>query len=329
MEPIGSMLDAQYDELIAPLLGSVNLTLSSGIALKSLNDLIDRAQDLEDTGRTLMPDDPSVSMLRLNLAKPLRSVTSSASSVSSKLVESASKLATEVGFRLATRGMSEDDIGVIRLVWNKPSEQALFRVADFTLNPAWSREIGSFETLISDMVRNKAIEGVTKGWNPLKTANEIKSIVSSTPGHRLNNAMRTLQMQSYRSADALQIKENERILDGHIRIAALDTRTCMSCIALHGERLAVGERVNDHHQGRCTSIAIIKGRDPRNIKPGREWFASLPESKQLEIAGPGKLEGLRTGRFTWEDFPKRYDNKVFGEMITEASIKDIEARRGL
>jgi hypothetical protein len=132
---------------------------------------------------------------------------------------------------------------------------------------------------------------------------------------------RTLQLESYRTATAIAHRANADIATGQKRIGTLDDRICLCCLALHGEDMPVGAKVQDHHQGRCTSVLMVVGYPMGAILTGPEWFGRLPESRQLEIAGPGALEALQSGRATLRDFVQPTQDPVFGEMVTQGSIE--------
>jgi hypothetical protein len=135
--------------------------------------------------------------------------------------------------------------------------------------------------------------------------------------------MRTLHLQSYRGATALNQTANSDIITKQTRVAVLDDRTCLSCIALHGTELRVGERVDDHHRGRCTSLTDVVGLPPKNIPSGADWFNGLPEARQRIIAGHANLEALKAGAVTLGDFVQPYQDEAFGTMVGEASLKGI------
>jgi len=74
---------------------------------------------------------------------------------------------------------------------------------------------------------------ITNGQGILVPANSsIRTIAENMPGYTANTLMRTLQLTSYRDATAASQNANISIIDQVIRIAALDDRTCLSCITL-------------------------------------------------------------------------------------------------
>jgi hypothetical protein len=64
---------------------------------------------------------------------------------------------------------------------------------------------------------------------------------------------------------------------------------------MHGSRHRVTETLDDHVNGRCTAIPIVKGHDP-NIPTGEELFKDLPPAQQRSILGPAAHEAWLDGR---------------------------------
>ena len=56
------------------------------------------------------------------------------------------------------------------------------------------------------------------------------------------------------------------------------------------------------------------------MQSGEEWFEAQPEDRQRLIAGHANFEAMQAGVVRLRDFPERYDDPVFGEMVREASL---------
>jgi len=137
-------------------------------------------------------------------------------------------------------------------------------------------------------------------------------------------------------------KINGNFITGKIRIATLDQRTCLSCIALHGTPVPLGEAVEDHYRGRCTEFYQVPGGDqfpaqmqvdstPGNrhfqkFQTGEEWFASLsPERQALQrsfLNSPAKLKAYLDGA-KLSDFVGDHVDPVFGNQKVELSLLKI------
>lgn len=321
---ITRLLDRGYALATQQVIRAIVRDSTTGIIAQRLDELDAEAQRLANIGDKLQPNNPVVRALLADLNTVLgndaRRIADASVDIQSSAIESAGTITR----RLALPNISDDQLRtIIGTGWNKPSEEAVARLIDFVDMPAWTDELAGYPEETLSVIRKQVIRGVVEGWSPLKTANVIRQTATGLPAHQANNLMRTLQMQSYRTGQVVNMEANNDILDGHIRIAALDNRTCMACIALHGTVLKTNERVDDHHQGRCTSVPLVTGR-ARNIQSGVDWFQSLPEERQLKIAGRGKLDALKNGDIRWQDIPTTYTDPTFGNMIREASLKSIK-----
>ena len=132
---------------------------------------------------------------------------------------------------------------------------------------------------------------------------------------------------------------NSEFIEGKIRIATIDSRTCLSCISLHGTPMKLGERVDDHYRGRCSEFYQVLGgpKTPtmmqadsqpgeRNFVPyqdGEGWFASLPASRQAQQASflnsPAKLRAYLDG-VPLSAFRGDHTDEVFGAQTVEQSL---------
>jgi len=320
---IRRLLDRGYTRATDQVIRAIVRDSTTGIIAQRLAELEDEARRLADLNRPLRPDNPVVRALLADLddvlANDVRRISDAAEDVQSAGISAANELTR----RLALPNVPDDALRtVLGVSWNTPSEEAVAALVNYTDMPTWADELAQYGPRVQQTVRNQAVRGIAEGWNPIRTAREIRKVAEALPAHQANNLMRTVQLQSYRTGSAVNMQANADILDGHMRIAALDDRTCMGCIALHGTMLPVGERVDDHHQGRCTSIPVVRGR-PRSIQTGPEWFNNLPEERQRAIAGPGKLDALQRGEIRWDELPVAYDDPTFGRMIREAALKDL------
>jgi hypothetical protein len=224
-------------------------------------------------------------------------------------------------FRQTTSGgLSEQQLASIGVRFNRPDPEAIAAATNFTRGAGWQAELGLYGEGIPEQVRQIALRGIVAGRGPLAIAEELRLAVEGIPLRRANTIMRTLQLQSFRVGTAAHQAANVEILSHQIRIAALDDRTCLCCIAEHGKLLPVGVIIQDHHNGRCTSIAVVRGR-PREVQTGEAWWQAQSEARRRKIAGPGAFEALRRGEVRLQDFVQPYEDRVFGDMIRQGSLR--------
>jgi hypothetical protein len=326
-ELIVQLLDRGYDRAVAPLVRNITTGVTSGVVAQRLAELEAEAARLAADGQRLAPDNPVLRALTADLEPVLRRAAGRLDGVAPEIQQQAGSTADTIQRQLALPGISPEQMEVMGFQWNTPSPEALDALIGYTEGSAWAEQIAYYGDGILDVINRQATVGYVAGWNPRKTARMILETTQALPQHRAQTMARTLQMTSHRDATALVQQQNAHILEEQIRIAALDDRTCLACIALHGERYPLGVRIDDHHQGRCTSVGVVKGRE-LNVQSGEDWFAGLSDERQLAIAGPGKYEALKRGQATLRDFVWQYDDPVFGQMVGEASLKGLALRGG-
>jgi hypothetical protein len=144
----------------------------------------------------------------------------------------------------------------------------------------------------------------------------------------------------YRKGAFTMILANEWT-DGWIWVSRRDSRTCASCIWLHGQLFPKEERFMDHPHGRCTPIPHVSGTpwwfgvvypdvvggdilDPVQIpQTGEEWFWGLPEDKRREIVGDASYKALDAGEITLADLSETYNHDIYGPIRRQASLVHI------
>lgn len=324
-ELVRALLDRGYDRAAGPVLRAIAALMTSGVVAQRLRELELEAARLDELDERLQPDNPVLRALQADMEPALREARDRADQ-GARAAQIAGIMAAAILARRLTLGEASDQqLATIGVRWNVPDPESVNALVNYVSSAAWRAEIGRYPGLIYETVRNQTIRGITEGWNPRRTAREIRRVSEGLTVAQAENLTRTAQLVSYRDATAIHQAANAGMLQGQIRIATLDDRTCMACIALHGTRMAIGERVDDHHRGRCTSITEVIGR-PRSVMTGEEWFRSLPEARQRQIAGDGAFELLQSGRAQLRDFVSTYQDPVFGSMIREASLSGILAQ---
>lgn len=316
---VNQLLDRNYTSATQQVLNAITSSVNSGLINQRLAELNTESQRLAEAGEKLTPSNPVLRALLADLDDTMKRNANRLDGIADDVQRLGIESGQEIAEQLAINPLL--NFGV---QWNRPNIEAINALIDYVNTPAFAQELTKYGDDVVSIVQNQAIRGIVEGWGPLKTAREIRRVTSALPAHKANVLMRTLQLQSYRRSTAIAHAANRDIIVKQIRIATLDTRTCLACIALHGDEMTVGEQVIDHHAGRCTSIAIVRGAE-RDITTGEQWFNSLPEAEQLAMAGPGKLELLQSGKAKLRDFVEPYKDDVFGDMLREASIKFVNS----
>lgn len=323
-ELVRKLLDRGYENASRAMIEAIASEFNSGVMATRLNQLDAESQRLAMSGEKLTADNPvlraTLADLDTALRQSARHINQAAGDVQQNGMDAASTLTRE----LALPGISDEQLKNIGIRWNTPDPEALVAAINFTRTGAWKAELNKYQQGVGDVARNIALRGIAEGRGPIHIARDLRKTITTLPIAKANNIARTLQLASYRTGTAANQVVNSDILEGAIRIAVLDSRTCMSCVALHGKRLRVGEIVRDHHQGRCTCISIVKNR-PRNIQAGEVWFRNQNEEVQRKMMGDTAYKEWRRGKFQLADYPQPYKDDVFGLMIREKSLRDLLA----
>lgn len=331
---ITGLLDRGYDQTAQPVINAVARSTNSGIVQQRLSELETEAQRLADLGEPLKPDNPILRALLADLETTLNTDSRLIDGAADQVQQSGIDAAGNIQRQLALPGMTNTQLRALGIRWNVPDPEAVNRLVQYSQSSPWATLMNSYGDDVLAVVNNQAIKGIALGWSPLHIAREVRRMTENVPAHVANNQLRTLQLTSYRDGTSIHQTANRDIAQQVIRIATRDERTCLSCIAQHGDVIWDADtnadspvpRVNDHHQGRCTSVIRVKGRPPLNIVPGIKWFASLPPERQAQqrsfVDSPGKFAAYSTGKVNLRDFIHPYTDPVFNEMVREASLTD-------
>ena len=140
---------------------------------------------------------------------------------------------------------------------------------------------------------------------------------------RAKRISRTEILRSYREASILSYKSNSDLVDGWIWLASLSSRTCASCLAMHGSKHSLDEQFGSHVNCRCTPIPSIIG-DQEEIEGGEDWFARQNEETQANIladSGKGAFDAYKNGDVRLSDFVKIKDDPNWGTSRTAGSLE--------
>jgi hypothetical protein len=131
------------------------------------------------------------------------------------------------------------------------TRQTVKAATSFADSPAWITKLAKWGEGFASLIRNVILGEISKGAGPIAIAAKIRQYAEAMPQHAAETLMRTLQIKSYQASARETEKVNGRFITGRIRIATLDERTCLTCVALHGTKLEPDEEVDDHYRGRC------------------------------------------------------------------------------
>lgn len=324
---LGLSLDRSYAQAVKPLLSQLAIDPRLAAALKAFQT---EAERLHNDNQPLTADNPSLLYLRQVVQSVLHRQTATIERTAQALQEGAVQTAAQATRQLAFPGVNDQHMRTIGVEWKRPAPDAVLRLVNYAQSPAWNKSLDQYGSGVAQKIYNIALSGVVDGQNPREIARTVTQSITTISRAEAEKLIRTLQLASYRQASAANYAANEDKIDYLIRIEALDDRCCLSCIALHGTRLEVGESVDEHWNGRGTAIPVIKGFD-RDIPSGEDWFNGLDEDHQREIMGDAAFNAWSDDAVSLNDFIEHTTDPIFGSMIEEASLKGIlgadEARK--
>ena len=289
-EIINKHLDAQYKRAFGKQLLQIRyLSTNSGSDMvKSLNLLDEEAQGLTESGQPISTDNKKLKTA-LNAFGAVLAVTGSligrnAQAVQDSGIQVAPQSVTARVFMNLTDKMISgglDPLSAKALAryesaiqnaggqFRIPSARFLstYKACDFVHSAEWIAKMEGWGSGYANKTREIFKNGLANGWSPEYTAQKLREVATNIPYSAAENLTRTLQLNSYRQASLEMEKINGNFITGKIRIATLDERTCIACVALHGTPVPLGEAVEDHYRGRAEMAGnLIETSSPTAFK---------------------------------------------------------------
>jgi hypothetical protein len=194
----------------------------------------------------------------------------------------------------------------------RPDPAALETLINYVDSDAMRAKFRQFGANAAQNFADGMLSLVAQGKHPVAIARYMNKWWG-VPLSWAENMTRTTQIWSYRAAAHSSYAANGRLLDGWMWRAALDVRTCLSCLSRH-------------HRGRCAAVPVLKGSTwTANVESGRDWYGRLPTAVQRRMAGDTMFTALNQGDVSFDDLSKIYQDDVFGEMLREASVRELIA----
>lgn len=188
----------------------------------------------------------------------------------------------------------------------------------------------------TDAVRDALLSGVAAGRPVRDIAREVRQ-VAETPALRAMTIVRTEALRVYRDAALDSFKsahvDGFQIVKEWIWHATRSERTCPVCLAMHGTRHPLSEKLSSHPNCRCVQcpatvsweeLGFTGLPDTRpNVETGAELFARLPEADRLAILGRARLDAYDAGRIGLQDLIRPTLHGVWGPGLRQASLSEL------
>ena len=228
-----------------------------------------------------------------------------------------------------------------------PTEVLAERFRDRVQGPAFDAIVArSEQQIVSAMrpvsaqqarvLRDQLVRGITMGDNPNRVAADmLRRMEAAFSGGLTRTTMiaRTEMLDAMRASDLLVDQANADVVEGWEWYASLDDRTCVACIAMHGQVFPTSEPGPEgHHQCRCSRLPVVRpwselgftmDEPPSAVQPGAEWFAQQPEGTRLAIAGSERVRLLDEGAVSFDQFARTTVNPGWRDSRTVTPLRDL------
>ena len=294
-----------------------------GIIQRRLRELDNEAKRLQGIGANLTAQNPVYRQTVTDFNRVMQQNGQRMISAGPGLADAGSARASQiVRFGIGGRNLPSE--------WAAPDPEQISRAIGFIENGQWNEEVGNFVRGNVQAVDDIALHGLAARLHPDRVASLLRKVVEENHAKAANTLMRTMYLESARKSTAVHQTVNTRLISRVIRIEALDDRTCMACVSLHGtviwdsEKDGVGSNVpqiDEHHNGRGTTITEVRGVS-RNIETGEKWLARQSPQKQRKMFGTNSgYEAYKNGQVKLQDFVMPYQSDVFGSMVRQGSVR--------
>lgn len=253
----------------------------------------------------------------------------------SQAVEAAQKHAAAL-VEAQVSAMADKPAGV-RVSFQRLPKAALQELVGFTGDGTPLRALlDELGPSASESVRKHLVQGIGTGRGIKQTAKLIKEDLGGDLVRALRIS-RTETLRAYRESSIRGFQANADVVEKWRWTASRSARTCAMCLAMDGQEFPVTEHFGSHVNCRCTPVPVVKSLaeivgDPSipDTRPrrdtGPEWFAKQPESTQLQILGPGKLQAYKDGKFQLQDLVGFRQDAKWGPVRWERNRQVTEAQ---
>lgn len=189
-----------------------------------------------------------------------------------------------------------------------------------------------------DAMTSALIRAVPSGWHPDRAAREMLRRTRGGFNGGLTRAMRlarTEMLDAHRAANRAQNNANPTVT-AVVWTAQLSSRTCPSCLGMHGREYPPDTPGPwDHQNGRCTFIPKTKTwaelgfpgiEEPPDVLPSAEdWIETNPHDA-LAALGPDRYRMLTNGDITLRDMAQRVDNPDWRPSYQATPLTDLRRK---
>lgn len=217
----------------------------------------------------------------------------------------------------------------IGAAWDVLPAEAIETAIGFTGpgSPLANRLTDTLGDAVAQRVGTVLVDAIATGTNPRVIGQLLQREFGLGLTWSLTTA-RTAQLWTYREATRQSYLANRDVVSGWKWWSALDSRTCVSCLAQHGRVYPLEETLNDHHNGRCSMLPIVPmarrlGIQPLPTTTGEDWFRAQPSAAQQQQMGPGLWQAWQDGAVSFDQLSVPYTDTVYGDMMRVPTLNEL------
>lgn len=214
----------------------------------------------------------------------------------------------------------------VSAAWVRPDPDALARLAGYVDGEAMRARVARFGQAAADSFADTLLAMTAQGKGGAAISRAMSQWFG-LPRAWANVHVRTSQMASFRAATHESYRANERVLTGWVWWAELGPRTCMSCIGKHGQTFPLSESLQDHYNGRCVALPVVRGTTwAATVETGPAWFERQGAATQRQMLGGRGFDAYRAGRLNVAGMSHEYHDDIYGRMVRQATLKELGIR---
>ena len=211
-------------------------------------------------------------------------------------------------------------------MWNAVGKDAAEVAAGFAGNGAPLIELLQHDYgQIGMEVIDALVDGLALGKGAYAVARDMRDILGKKEYDRAVRIARTEINRAYRIANADQYKKSG-VVTKVLRLCAKQANTCLACLEMDGEECP-SFMVDDHPNGRCTTVAVTVGGIYPEWEKGSVWLEHQDEKMQKSIIGKERYDLWKSGQFSLREMVEMKPNDVWGSNPSVISVRELLAKK--